>query len=86
LVLEASYEATVLAACENAEATGNDRVFLTLLGGGVFGNVNSWIFDALERALGTVSSSGLDVSIVSYGRSQAGVRDLVDHWSRGGQR
>ena len=86
LVLEASYEATVLAACENAEATGNDRVFLTLLGGGVFGNVSSWIFDALERALCTVSSSGLDVSIVSYGRSQAGVRDLVDHWSRGGQR
>ena len=54
LVLEASYEATILAAEEarvrHGGADGSDKLFLTLLGGGVFGNKISWITDAMERA------------------------------------
>jgi hypothetical protein len=38
LVLEASYEATICAAILNASSTGNNRSFLTLVGGGAFGN------------------------------------------------
>ncbi len=71
LVLEASYEATLLA----ARASGIKRVFLTLLGGGVFGNEHEWIRDAVLWALERVT--GLEVHIVSYGRSSAVVRELV---------
>ena len=63
LVLEASYEATLRAARQR----GTERVFLTLLGGGVFGNAPNWIEDAIVRAVDQVA--GLDVRIVSYGRS-----------------
>lgn len=77
LVLEASYEATICAAIVNAERTGTDAVFLTLLGGGAFGNDDSWIVAAIRRALSRYRDSGLDVAIVSYGHSQACVRELV---------
>ncbi|MDM7915740.1 MAG: hypothetical protein QUU85_10830, partial [Candidatus Eisenbacteria bacterium] len=50
LVLEAAYEATLCAAILNRRATGNRRAFLTLLGGGAFGNATPWITDALKRA------------------------------------
>ena len=77
LVLEASYEATICAAIDNARRTGNRTVFLTLVGGGAFGNEESWIVTALRRALSLYRDSGLDVAIVSYGRSQPCVRDLA---------
>jgi hypothetical protein len=80
LVLEASYEATLRAAVGNARETGNPSVFLTLLGGGVFGNEEGWITDAIKHALGRIDGSKLDVAIVSYGRSQIGVRALVERW------
>ena len=50
LVLEASYEATVCAAILNVQETENKRVFLTLLGGGAFGNRTGWIMASIERA------------------------------------
>jgi len=77
LVLEASYEATLLAARLNTAATGNGRVFLTLLGGGVFGNPEGWIFGAIERALTRAGDAALDVSLVSYGRSNPAVSALL---------
>jgi len=51
LVLEAAYETTLCAAVLNARSSGNNRVYLTLLGGGAFGNRTGWITDAVERAL-----------------------------------
>jgi hypothetical protein len=82
LVLEASYEATMLTACLNADATGSRRVFLTLLGGGVFGNEDTWILTAIERALERVGAANLDVAIVSFGQSRPAVRGLIDRWAR----
>ena len=38
LILEATYEATLCAALLNSSKTGSNKVFLTLVGGGVFGN------------------------------------------------
>jgi protein-tyrosine phosphatase len=61
LVLEASYEATLRA----ARIWQCTPVFLTFLGGGVFGNAPAWIEDAIARAVERVR--GLDVRLVSYG-------------------
>ncbi len=69
LVLEASYEATLCAGLLNSARTRNNSVFLTLVGGGVFGNDTGWILSAIRRATGLFANSGLDVSVVSYGRS-----------------
>jgi hypothetical protein len=67
LVLEAAYEATICAAILNVDRNRNNRLFLTRLGGGAFGNSPDWITDAISRSLELYSDSGLDVAIVSYG-------------------
>lgn len=77
LVLEASYEATICAAIINAARTGNNTLYLTLIGGGAFGNELDWIVNAIRRALRLYSDSGLDVSMVSYSRSKPCVQQLV---------
>ncbi|MFG0286604.1 MAG: hypothetical protein ACF8CQ_00420 [Rhodopirellula sp. JB044] len=77
LILDAAYEATFCAAVLNASRTGVNNVFLTLLGGGVFGNDDDWIVGAIERAYAKYRRHGLDVQIASYGRSKPVVADLV---------
>jgi len=67
LVLEAAYEATICSAILNVDRNRNNRLFLTRLGGGAFGNNPDWITDAISRSLELYSDSGLDVAIVSYG-------------------
>lgn len=42
LVLDAGYEATLLAGVLNSQRGGSNIVLLTLLGGGAFGNANEW--------------------------------------------
>ena len=78
LVLEASYEATLRAAALNANFTDNPTVYLTMLGGGVFGNDESWIIDAIERACNGLIDVALDVVIVSYRSPTPAVSALVD--------
>jgi O-acetyl-ADP-ribose deacetylase (regulator of RNase III) len=78
-VLEAAYEATLCAAIVNARTHGTNKVFLTLLGGGVFGNDTAWILGALQRAVRLYQQAALDVAIVSYGASQPAVHHLVQH-------
>lgn len=77
LVLDAAYEATLRAGALNAARTGNDTVFLTMVGGGVFGNRASWIVDAMERAFRAVADARLDVVVVSFRRSNPAVQELV---------
>jgi hypothetical protein len=67
LVLEAAYEATLWAGVLNARRGASNVVFLTLLGGGAFGNHENWINAAMRRALKLMTSFDLDVRIVSYG-------------------
>ncbi|MGI9610213.1 MAG: hypothetical protein ACR2NL_07945, partial [Acidimicrobiia bacterium] len=69
LTLEAAYEATLLAATVNVHVTGTRTVFLTLLGGGAFGNPTSWIVEAIQRAVRLTMREDLDIAIVSYGKS-----------------
>lgn len=81
LVLEASYEATICAAILNSLNTGNHGVFLTLIGGGVFGNEMDWIMDALKRALRRYEDWNLEVAIVSHGGSKPHVQQLIKQFS-----
>jgi hypothetical protein len=78
LVLEAAYEAVILAGLLNHQATGDPRVHLTLIGGGAFRNLSEWIIDALQRAVGRHEDNELNVQIVSYGRPQPAIAALVD--------
>ncbi len=81
LVLRGAYEATLAAGVANAARTGNPRVFLTLLGGGAFGNRTEWVFDAIEAALGRHRHSGLEVVIISYQSSNPDAVDLVERFN-----
>ena len=76
LVLEAAYEATLLAACTRRLAGGSGTALLTRLGGGAFGNDDAWIDDAIGRALRLVESHGLDVRLVHRDRVPAAMRSL----------
>ena len=77
LVLDAAYEATLAAAVLNRASTGSRCVFLTLLGGGAFGNPSRWITDAIRRATEAFAAADLDVRIVSHGRPNPAVQDLI---------
>ena len=78
LVLEATYEATFYTALINYEKTGNKQLFLTLVGGGVFGNPLSWILEAIKKSVHTFRQTPLDVKIVSYRRSNPEVVEMLD--------
>lgn len=78
LILEAAYEATLAAAVYNSSKYGNHTVYLTLLGGGAFGNPEEWILSAIRRALLAYKDAKLDVVIVSFYQSNARVKALVD--------
>ncbi|QDV12317.1 hypothetical protein CA51_21990 [Rosistilla oblonga] len=82
LVLEAAYEATLAAAVVNLAETGSNKLYLTLLGGGVFGNRNEWIIAAIERAVASYRETPLDIAIVSYGASHPAVAALVQQFSK----
>ncbi len=81
LVLEATYEATLLAAAEQAAQGRSNTVLLTRVGGGVFGNDPAWIDHAIERALGIVEHAGLDVRIVGHRDVSPEVTAIIERWS-----
>lgn len=76
LVLEASYEATILAGLENMQSGRSNKILLTKLGGGAFGNREDWIGDAIRKALETAADEELSVLIVSYGETSEHMRAI----------
>ena len=67
LVLDAAYEATLLAAAIDRDAgKGSGTVWLTMLGGGVFRNDDDWIYEALKRALDSTRYLGLDIRLAHH--------------------
>ena len=66
LILDATYEATVCAAIINASQGGVGKLFLTLVGGGVFGNREEWIVDAMASAIRKYQAYPLDVLVVAF--------------------
>jgi hypothetical protein len=77
LVLQAAYEATMLAAVLNARRGGSKVVLLTELGGGAFGNDPAWIHAAMRRALEMMSGFDLDVKLVSYRTPSRGILQIA---------
>lgn len=80
LVLQASYEAVMLAAVEQVSASGSNTVLLTRIGGGVFSNGDDWIDSAIERAMGIVADAGLDIVFVAHGSVSPGIQGIVDRY------
>jgi len=80
LVLEATYEATLLAAVEQANGGGSNIVLLTRVGGGAFGNNDDWIQDAIVRAVEIVEHAGLDIRLVSHGRIHDSNRAIAEQF------
>ena len=81
LVLEAAYEATMWAAVLNAQRGASNVVFLTLLGGGAFGNEESWIFSAIRRALNLFTHFNIDVRLVSFQTPSNSIQTLVEEFN-----
>ena len=77
LVLEAAYEATLLAGVLHARAGGTNRVLLTRVGGGAFGNALAWIDEAIERALHIARDHDLDVRWVAYREPDSAMLALI---------
>ena len=73
LILEATYEATICAAIIN----NSNKLFLTMVGGGVFGNREEWITDSIYRAAVKYRDHDLSVAIVSYGSSRPSTSALI---------
>ncbi|MEE6161439.1 MULTISPECIES: hypothetical protein [Cylindrospermopsis] len=76
-ILEASYEAVLCAGLLNAKETGNNKIYLTLLGGGAFGNKMEWIIQAIRRSLVLYRHYNLEVYIVSYRQLNHQVKNLI---------
>lgn len=70
LILDATYEATFHVAVQNLAETGCQNLYLTLVGGGVFGNKLDWILSSIGRSLELFAWANLNVYIVSYGSSK----------------
>ncbi len=82
LVLDGAYEATLLAAV----VSGCERVWLTFLGGGAFGNEPAWIASAISRAIGRVAHHALDVRIAHFRRLNETIAHDVDFGVAGSSR
>lgn len=76
LVLEAAYEATFASAALNSTHSGNSSVYLTLIGGGMFGNEPGWIQDAIRSPVKRYRDFDLKVRIVGFRPSHPAVRRL----------
>ena len=76
MILDATYQATIAAAIlhfdqkydqyKTAVAEPRQKVFLTLVGGGDFGNRNEWIADAINKAVKTYQRFNLDIIVGHY--------------------
>ena len=77
LVLEAAYEATLLAAVDRVP----NIVLLTRVGGGAFGNDDEWIDDAIVRAVKIVERAALDIRLVSHGSVHPSNRAIAERFN-----
>ena len=75
IILNATYEATILAAIRNFDQWHDkykrlnikkQKVYLTLVGGGVFGNRDEWIARAISAAANKYKDYNLDIIVCHY--------------------
>lgn len=77
LILEATYEATLYAGLLNMMKYKSPIVYLTLIGGGAFGNEENWILDSMKKALKKFAHTPLDIRIVSYQKSNPEIVKMI---------
>ena len=78
VILEATYESTILAGVLNMINNKSNKVFLTLVGGGAFGNEEYWILESMQKAIRKFKNVPLDIKIVSYGKSNSELLKHID--------
>ena len=87
LILQGAYEATLLAAVLNARRGASNKVLLTSLGGGAFGNDPAWIHTAMRSALKLAAEFELEVCLVSHGPPSRDLGDIAGEiWLTSGRR
>ncbi len=77
IILEATYEATLYAALINLKKYNSNKVFLTLVGGGAFGNKPNWILESIQKTIQKFKHTALDIKIVSYGNSNTQLQQFI---------
>mmetsp|Transcript_23352 Transcript_23352/g.42926 ORF Transcript_23352/g.42926 Transcript_23352/m.42926 type:complete len:401 (+) Transcript_23352:46-1248(+) len=84
LILQGAYEASFYAAVEAAlrhpDWPGSRKLYLTALGGGVFGNELQWIADAIDKAMEKFQHVPLEVYIVSFRDPIKEFQPLLRKW------
>ena len=78
IILEATYESTLYAGVLNMENNNSNKVFLTLVGGGAFGNEENWILESLQKAIIKFKNVPLDISIVSRSRPNPNLMKCIN--------
>jgi hypothetical protein len=68
IILQAQYEGTIWTATLNYLRGGTNKLFMTFLGGGAFGNKEEWIEKGMRRALHIAEEyqTGLDIKICHF--------------------
>merc|ERR1712038_1453927 len=84
IILEATYESTLYAALLNYKSRpgGSNKVFLTLVGGGVFGNEMIWIEESISKAIDKFRMTELDIIFISHSRKNRSVRKIISDFNR----
>jgi len=72
-MLKGAYRATILSAIENSQTQpahykGKDKLYLTLIGGGVFGNDHDWITEAIYSCADLIKKAGLQIYLIIYSK------------------
>lgn len=78
VILEALYEATLYAGMINMEKNNSNLVYLTLVGGGAFGNEDYWILESMQKAIEKFKNVPLNVKIVSYGQPNSNLKEYFE--------
>src|SRR5699024_11215978 len=78
IILEALYESTLYAGMLNMENNNSNSVFLTLVGGGAFGNDEQWILESMQKAIRKFKNVPLDIKIISYGTSNLNLKECIE--------
>ncbi|MBO0593550.1 hypothetical protein I2486_19300 [Cellulophaga sp. E16_2] len=81
IILEATYEASLCAAKINMEKGKSNKVFLTLVGGGAFGNDIDWILESLIKAIEKFKNVPLAIKVVSYGTSNILLKEALEKYN-----
>ena len=80
LILEATYEATLYAGVVNMEKNHSNVVYLTLVGGGAFGNHQDWIIESIEKVLQKFANVPLDIRFVSHSKTNPNLTQMIQNF------